>query len=189
MGQPKLLLPWGATSVLGHLIAQWNRLGASQITVVCAADDAAMHAELENRGFPAKNLIYNSDPDRGMFSSIQCAANWPGWYRILTHWAIVLGDQPHLRESTLQAILAASAAHPEKICQPTHGGHRCHPVVLPGNAFSQLAETKVATLKEFLAAAHDQVALFDVADAGLALDIDKPEDYEKALQIAREEPL
>src|SRR5437868_3705961 len=76
MGQPKLLLPWGRTSVLGHLIEQWNRLGAEQLAVVSAADDAAIHAELERRGFPSKNRIYNPDPDRGMFSSIQSAANW-----------------------------------------------------------------------------------------------------------------
>ena len=28
MGQPKLLLPWGATSVLGHQISTWQVLGA-----------------------------------------------------------------------------------------------------------------------------------------------------------------
>ena len=27
MGRPKMLLPWGATSVLGHLIGQWQTLG------------------------------------------------------------------------------------------------------------------------------------------------------------------
>jgi molybdenum cofactor cytidylyltransferase len=31
MGQPKLLLPWGKTSVLGHLIGQWQSAGAGQI--------------------------------------------------------------------------------------------------------------------------------------------------------------
>ncbi|HRY59690.1 MAG: NTP transferase domain-containing protein [Verrucomicrobia bacterium] len=29
MGKPKLLLPWGDTSVLGHLIRQWQSLGAA----------------------------------------------------------------------------------------------------------------------------------------------------------------
>src|SRR5438874_1514761 len=27
MGRPKMLLPWGNTTVLGHLVAQWQALG------------------------------------------------------------------------------------------------------------------------------------------------------------------
>src|ERR1035438_4891955 len=90
MGRPKLLLPWGKTSVLGHLIAQWQALGAKQIAVVCAAADQAVFVELERLGFPATNRICNPAPDRGMFSSVQCAAQWEGWQPALTHWAIVL---------------------------------------------------------------------------------------------------
>ena len=95
MGKPKLLLPWGRTSVLGHLIKQWKALGAKQIAVVCAPDDGAMRVELDRLGFPVQDRIINPAPDRGMFSSIQCAAQWSGWQAALTHWAIVLGDQPH----------------------------------------------------------------------------------------------
>ena len=34
MGRPKLLLPWGDTSIIGHLIEQWRALAAAQIAVV-----------------------------------------------------------------------------------------------------------------------------------------------------------
>jgi len=39
MGQPKLLLPWHGTSVLGHLIGQWKDLRAGQIAAVSATGD------------------------------------------------------------------------------------------------------------------------------------------------------
>jgi molybdenum cofactor cytidylyltransferase len=78
MGRPKLLLPWGGTTVLGHLIAQWRALQAGQITVVCAAD-GPVPAELDRLAFAAENRIVNPHPEQGMFSSIQCAARWPGW--------------------------------------------------------------------------------------------------------------
>ena len=42
MGKPKLLLPWGGTSVLGHLIGQWKVLRAGQIAAVFAAGDQAV---------------------------------------------------------------------------------------------------------------------------------------------------
>ena len=183
MGRPKLLLPWNKTSVLGHLIAQWRALGARQIAVVCAPGNRAIQAELDRLGFPSKNRIHNPTPERGMFSSIQCAARWLGWQAALTHWAIVLGDQPHLQRRTLQRVLDCSAAQPAKVCQPARRGHGRHPVLLPKTAFRQLAASTAATLKGFLAARSRQVRFCEVDDPGLELDIDRPEDYEEARKL------
>src|SRR5436190_23101893 len=90
MGRPKLLLCWGRTSVLGHLVGQWQNLGAAQITVVCAAGDASLETELDRIKFPGEQRITNTAPERGMFSSIQCAAQWQGWNPGLTHFVIAL---------------------------------------------------------------------------------------------------
>src|SRR5438552_13106264 len=105
MGKPKMLLPWGGSTILGHLIGVWKQLGAEQIAVVCAPRDQALNAELDRVGLPREHRIVNPDPARGMFSSIQCAAQWKGWNARITHWAIVLGDQPHLPLSLLRSLL------------------------------------------------------------------------------------
>jgi molybdenum cofactor cytidylyltransferase len=181
MGRPKLLLPWGETSILGHLIGQWTLLGAKQIAVVCRLDDAAMNAELNRLNFPETSRIVNPDPERGMFSSIQCAAGWREWQSVLTHWAIVLGDQPHLRLETLRTIIDFSAANRDKVCQPRKDGHRYHPVVLPRKVFEQLRSSRAANLKEFLTPSETEYC--EMTDAGLELDIDRPEDYQKALGL------
>ena len=185
MGQPKLLLPWGETSVLGHLSEQWRALGAKQIAVVCAPGDVAVRGELDRLGFAEENRIGNPAPERGMFSSIQCAAQWPGWEAALTHWAIVLGDQPHLERQTLQRVLDFSAARPNSVCQPARRDHGRHPVLLPRLPFRQLAESTAATLKDFLVAGPVEIALCEVDDPGMEVDIDRPEDYDKALAIAQ----
>lgn len=182
MGRPKLLLPWGETSVLGHLLTQWRRLGSEQIAVVCAMDDPAMAAELDRLQFPAADRIHNPAPERGMFSSIQCAAQWPGWRPTLTHWAIVLGDQPHLKLETLRAVCGCSAARPQQVCQPARAGHRRHPVLMPKDVFLELAVTAAPDLKTFLQSR--ELAACELDDAGLELDIDRPEDYAKALALA-----
>jgi len=184
MGRPKLLLPWGETSVLGHLIGQWRALGAKQVAVVCAPGDRAIQAELDRLGFAEKDRIINPTPERGMFSSIQCAAQWPGWQAALTHWAIVLGDQPHLRPQTLRQVLDFSAAHPTKVCQPARRGHGRHPVLLPKTVLRQLAGSTAATLKEFLVARSREASLCEVDDPGMEVDIDRPEDYDKAVALA-----
>ena len=186
MGKPKLLLPWAGTSVIGHLLAQWSAVGAEQIAVVCAENDQAMEAELDRLGFPSTGRIYNPLPERGMFSSIQCAARWPGWTEALTHWAVVLGDQPHLRDETLRTVVRFASTHSREVCQPRKAGHRRHPVILPKPSLQKLADVTCADLKEFLNTC--ETALCDFDDPGLALDIDVPEDYERALAYQKRVP-
>jgi molybdenum cofactor cytidylyltransferase len=181
MERPKLLLPWGDTSIAGHQLRIWNGFGLEQVAVVCAAGDQAMQLELDRINFPAENRILNHTPQNGMFSSIRCAAQWTGWKSELTHWAITLGDQPHLRRETLESLLAFAAEHSGKVCQPRHLGHFRHPVLMPKEVFLQLGMTKATTLKEFLEM-PESVAGCDLDDAGLDEDIDTPADYEKARQ-------
>src|SRR5437660_1558556 len=183
MGKPKMLLPWGHTSVLGHLIAQWQKMAAEQIVVVTAANDQLIEKELDRLGFPDQSRILNPSPELGMFSSIQCAAGWPNWKPDLTHWVIALGDQPHLREETLRALLTLSTTHPEAICQLSRQGRPRHPVLLPAHAFLRLQNSKHHNLKDFLRDLPLQFAFAESEDAGLDVDIDHPSDYEKALHL------
>jgi molybdenum cofactor cytidylyltransferase len=183
MGKPKMLLPWGDTSILGHLIEQWRRLDADQVMVVCAASDRALQDELARLVGRSKSWICNPAPQRGMFSSIQCAARWAGWNVNLTHWIIALGDQPHLREETLRSLIQFGAGHPSKICQPSYQGHPRHPVLLPKAHFLRLRKTRASSLKEYLQANHRDVDYVQIDDAGLGIDIDQPADYAKAIQI------
>jgi len=177
MGRPKLLLPWGDTSVIGHHLRQWRTLGAAQIGVVCRSDDRELHAELDRLGFPPGDRIANPRPERGMFSSIQCAAGWEGWGPCLTVWALVLGDQPHLRMETLRTLLVFQREHLSKICHPAYEGRVGHPVLLPAWAVAELRAPSGGTLKDFLKQHAGRCAQCPVADPGVRLDLDTPADY------------
>jgi len=179
MGQPKLLLPWRGTTVIGHLLAQWRELGAAQIAVVLRVHDAALAAELDRVKFSKSDRIENPQPERGMFSSIVCAANWSGWQKEISRWAVVLGDQPHLRSETLRQLLEFAAQNVDAICQPEFGGRTGHPVILPRTAFEKLMNSGATNLKEFLKLLASSRVLCSVADPGLSLDMDTPEDYKR----------
>jgi molybdenum cofactor cytidylyltransferase len=179
MGQPKLLLPWDDTTVLGHLLRQWRELRPSQIAVVVAADASALANELDRLAFPQDQRIYNPDPEQGMFSSVQCAVAWPHWRVDLTHWLITLGDQPQLRPATLRELIDFALEHPEAICQPLRNGRRRHPVVLPRRIFLELQTTAKPDLKAFLADHTADCAGFECSDPGLDADMDTPEDYDR----------
>jgi molybdenum cofactor cytidylyltransferase len=183
MGRPKLLLPWGTTTVLGHLIRQWTDAGAAQIALVRAAQDEVLDKERLRAGASTDSVI-NPSPERGMFSSIQCAAQWSGWKVSVTHWVIALGDQPHLRCDTLKRLVETVREEPRAVWQPARNGRPRHPVVLPKSAFERLRTFGVLDLKEFLNSAPETRRTVAVNDEGLDLDIDTPEDYERAKRIA-----
>ena len=116
------------------------------------------------------------------------AANWTGWRRQISTFAIVLGDQPHLRPETLRTMLEYPAQNPDSICQPEFGGHGWHPVLLPRRAFAELQRTQAKTLKDFLKQTSCPLVKRSIQDPGLALDLDTPEDYKQAncIQAAHE---
>ncbi len=179
MGCHKLLLPWQGTTIVGHLIRQWQAVAAAQITVVCRPGDDALFAELDHQAFPRSNRILNPHAEHGMFSSIQCAAAWEGWQPGLTAWAIALGDQPQLEPETIRTLLAGHSRHPLAICQPSRDGHTGHPILLPPRAFAQLKNTTAETLNIFLKQNAGCTVKCPVADPGLSLDLDTPEDYNR----------
>jgi molybdenum cofactor cytidylyltransferase len=184
MGQPKMLLPWNSTSVVGHIINIWSQtLLADQVAVVCSPAPSPVHSELDRLGFSMDDRIINSDPSRGMFSSIQTAAGWGGWKKDLSHFVLLLGDQPHLSESTLEAVLRRAKENAGSIVQPSFNNKPKHPVVLPAGEFRALAVRRCATLRDFLS--ERKTARIEVNDPGLDLDLDYPSEYEAARRLTR----
>ena len=179
MGKPKLLLPWRGATVIGEILSQWRELGATQIGIVMRPNDAALAAELDRLNFPRAERIENPQPERGMFSSIVCAANWDGWRKEISRWAIVLGDQPHLRTETLRELINFHSQNADAICQPVSGGKLAHPAILPASAWAELKSSEAATLKDFLKLATASRVQCPVNDSGLLLDMDTPEDYKR----------
>lgn len=181
MGRPKLLLPWGDTTVIGHLVQTWRHLGSRQTAVVIRPDDEPLIEELDRLGVREGNRIKNPDAARGMFSSIRCAAQWTGWQPDIASFVISLGDQPQVPTPVLHALLEFHWQHPGRLCQPSYRGRRRHPVVLPRAEWARLGTTSAATLKDFLDALP--VLECPINDARLALDLDTPEDYKRLIVL------
>jgi molybdenum cofactor cytidylyltransferase len=183
MGRPKLLLPWNGMTVIGHLITTWRSLGAEQMGIVVSGDNTELNRELDRLGIPENERVMNPKPEEGMFSSIRCASRSAVWPAELTHMAITLGDQPHLKSETLRRLLEFAGQNSGQICQPSLNGRAKHPIVLPLQNFRELASTDAGTLKVYLAHRGEHVSLVEVEDEGLSLDLDTPEDYEEARRL------
>ncbi|HEX3624735.1 MAG TPA: nucleotidyltransferase family protein [Verrucomicrobiae bacterium] len=183
MGRPKLLLSWNTTTVIGHIISQWRALGASQITVVQRENDTSLTDELNRLNISQADCIKNPHPDRGMFSSILCAANWHDWKPEISSFVITLGDQPQIRPETLRGLLKFHTEHPDAVCQPEFQGRPKHPVLLPRDIFYALKNTAAETLKDYLKLIPCPAVSYRTNDSTLALDLDTPEDYIRAKNL------
>jgi molybdenum cofactor cytidylyltransferase len=177
MGSHKLLLAWGDSTIASHHLATWIPL-ASQVAFVVAEHDEALQSELGRLGVHPENTMLNPHPERGMFSSLQCAAEWTGWNSGLTHFVIILGDQPQLDSAAvLRPLLQFARDHSNAICQPALHGRPKHPVVLPRPAMEELRDAPDVTLKGFLA--RRPVELCAMSEEALNIDLDYPEEYER----------
>ncbi len=73
MGQPKLLLPWGETTVLGQVVSVFSAAGIEEIVVVTGGARPQVEGLVEQlaRKYPIR-AVYNPDyAEGGMLSSIQ----------------------------------------------------------------------------------------------------------------------
>lgn len=183
MGRPKQLLPWRDTTIIGHILDTWRGLLVSQLAVVHDPNQTAVRAELERLNVGPGNLILNPQVEQGMFGSIQAAARWPGWDKKLTHWAIVLGDQPQLKAALLRGLLECVKQSPDNIWQPSFHGRARHPVLVPKDLSVMLGESSCKTLKEFLQPLDSRIRLLESDDEGLNFDIDTPAEYEAARKL------
>jgi molybdenum cofactor cytidylyltransferase len=179
MGAPKALLPWGDGCVIHAHLESWRAADASQIGVVVRPDDTDLRRRFVEE--PDVLEIPNPRAERGMMSSVQTAAAWPFWPAHLTHFALVLVDQPHVSPRTLIALLGAAREFPERICQPVFDGRRGHPVILPRVEFLDLATTARGTLRDWMQSRQHMRQFVTSEDVAVVEDFDTPSQYERAL--------
>jgi len=177
MGRPKLCLPWGRTTILGHNLAQWREAGAEKLLVVHGPGETPVTLELDRLGVPSAQRAATLAPERGMMGSVVTAARRALRDALLTHLVIALGDQPQLRAETLREILRACENAPGKIVRVVFQGKPGHPLALPANALAELSVTSSETLRDFLRLKEIPACDLTTRDSGVLLDVDTPADY------------
>src|SRR6266540_253576 len=100
MGQPKMLLPWGTSTVIEHVITTFLNAGIEDVIVVTGG--AREQVERPISQYPVRK-VHNNDYAAGeMLSSIQCALRaMPDLSQAVL---IGLGDQPQVQERSVRLI-------------------------------------------------------------------------------------
>ena len=93
---------------------------------------------------------------------------------------VVPVDAPMIAVDTVVTLIATFNATGAPIVRPRYRGRNGHPVVFSRAVFDELRHADPAVgAKAVLRAHQDALVNLDVDDAGVAGDVDTPEDYEK----------
>lgn len=176
MGKPKMLLPWGKTTVIEKVIATLADAGIDSIYVVVGGNSPDVKKVLS--GY-ALNFVLNPDYASGeMLSSVQV-----GLLRLPkeTETAlIVLGDQPQIEATIVREITENYLQSKEKIVVPSYQRHRGHPWLVDGSLWPEIINLQPpSTLRDFLINNERKISYVEVDTDSILHDLDTPHDYQQ----------
>jgi molybdenum cofactor cytidylyltransferase len=177
LGQPKQLLPYGARTLLDHVLDTARAAPLDQR--LCAVGGGA-EAVLERVDLEGFAIVENDDYGTGCSSSI--AAALPAVDPRATVLVLLLGDQPGVRPASVAALLAGRGAAALAVCRYDDG--RGHPFAFGRASFGDLAALHGDKgVWKLLERAGDAVAEVRVGGA-VPRDVDTWADYEAVLREA-----
>jgi molybdenum cofactor cytidylyltransferase len=178
MGQPKLLLPWGETTIFERVLEAWRRGGVERLIVVVHPDDGRLVEVCRSCG--ARVIVPNVPPP-DMKASIQlgleavAAQEHPAANDL---WLTAPADIPDLDAGVVSQLLVAASHSPGTILVPTHGARRGHPVLFRWSMAAAVHNLPAERGIDYL---FTQFPLQSVecGPAAVARDIDTPADYQR----------
>ena len=177
-GCPKLLMPFGDSTILGSVVQPLVSIGITPVVVVGGPDHKAISESLSS--LPVR-IVRNPNPARGMISSIRVGVE--ALTTSLDCFLIALGDQPRIRAEGVSHLIAERIESGKGIAIPTYQGRRGHPVVFDISYRREiLVLTDQQTLRDLVAAHRDDVVEVDCDSDAHVCDIDTREEYEHELR-------
>ena len=176
MGRPKMLLPWGETTVLEQVIATFKAAGVEEVLVVTGGD----RKQVETLVGDSARTAFNPEFAKGeMLSSVQAglARIKPGTEAVL----IALGDQPQVRERSVRLVIEEYRKSGASIVVPSFQMRRGHPWLVARRHWDEILRMRSPeSLREFLNRHTDEIHYVSIEDECILQDLDTPEDYIKS---------
>lgn len=179
MGGGKLLLPLRGTPVLRHVVDSVAAMAARpRIFVVTGHESEPVRGALES--VPGITFVDNPHWERGQSTSLRAGIDAIS-EQAETSVMVLLGDQPLVRTDTLERLAEAHSARLPSATAPEYQGRRGNPVILSPCLLPEIRRLEGDTgARGILARLGDQLLMLPVDDPGVVMDIDTPDDYERA---------
>jgi molybdenum cofactor cytidylyltransferase len=181
MGQPKMILPWGETTVLGRVVEVFSEAEIHTLLIVIGGDREKVESEIFRlkNDFPV-TPVYNPDHEKsGMLSSILAGLN--AIPEDAEAVLIGLGDQPQVEVATVKSIIKLFRQSKPEIIIPSYDNRRGHPILLASTMVQELKTLEPKyTLRDFLNIHQGEITYIS-AGISILQDLDTPQDYKKYL--------
>ncbi len=174
-GQPKQLLPWSGTTLLGQVVDRALAAGSiDEVIVVVGCEGERVAAAVSDR--PVR-VVVNEAWAEGQSSSVRAglAALPTGVSAAL----FLLGDQPEVTLEVIEALVQRHRQTLAPIVVPCYRGQRNNPVLFDRAAFAELGRLRGDVGGRVLIERFQQSVESVAFDAPPPFDIDTPEDYRR----------
>lgn len=177
MGCQKLLLPFGKTTVIGHVVDELLRSALDAVYVVVGHERNRISDQLSRRSM---TIVTNPNYKLGMLSSVRCGLQ--ALPQQCEKVLVALGDQPAITSELVNQMIQSSSATNKGILVPLYRGKRGHPIL-----FSIRYRDEIMTsfdnvgLRGLLQAHPDDIFQLSVSTPAILSDIDCPEDYRRGV--------
>ena len=184
MGRPKQTLPWMGKDLLTYQVEQGGLSGVDELIVVLGEDAEDYRPLLPEslERVPVYKIIENPDYERGKTTSVLAglAVADPR----ATDWIFLAMDSPKPARIT-DMLVEAHHAGGLPITYPWHGGIEGHPPVMNVSLRSEIEAITEAKrgLREITERDPDRVNRVEFADPIVIVNMNSPEDYERALMV------
>jgi len=178
MGQPKALLPAGpGGTFLGRIVGTLRRAGVERVVAVLGVDAPQVRASVAAAGLPVE-IVENPDPSKGQLSSLLAGL---GTLDEAEAALVMPVDQPLVTAETVARLLRVYRETRAPVIRPCRGKQHGHPVVFDRSVFEALRRADLSRgARDVIAACGPAVVDVATDDEGAFVDIDTPDEYERA---------
>ncbi|MCK2005059.1 nucleotidyltransferase family protein [[Brevibacterium] frigoritolerans] len=174
----KMTLPMGQMSVLEQTISKFEGV-CSRVIVVAGFQAEIIQEEIakiiiENAYSFQIKFVYNENFNQGMFHSIQKGCSEVNAPTFL----ITPGDCPLVKKETVKLL----AKHKGNVVIPSFDYKGGHPIKLSSEVKQKILETNPESNLRVVLGGYEKQYM-NVDDAGVLMDVDTPEDYQKAIDF------
>lgn len=177
MKQVKMLLPFDGYTVIETVVHASLNSKAAHSIVVTGAYEKQISQQIKH--LPVQ-ISFNADYEQGMLSSVQC-----GVYSVdgFEAFMILPGDQPLVKTSTIDCLIEAWRRSDKGLVVPTFNGKKGHPVLIHHKYKERINHLDANIgLRQLFHEHSDDILYYEIDSEEVLIDLDKPDDYQKALK-------
>ena len=174
MGQPKMLLEWGKTTVVGKVVQSLLDSGISQIVVVTGGVRAGVEQALAEKKV---ECVYNPQYANGeMLNSLRVGVR--ALPDTCQAFLLVLGDQPQMETRVVKQVIEDYQANQNALIVPSYQMRRGHPWLVDRELWPALLDMPSdATMRDFIQIHSSEIHYIEVDSPSVLKDVDTVEDY------------